>query len=48
MLDCYKLARYYRRHPDEFLSLPVSAIQRHMMWTSKLIEATEPREDEQQ
>jgi hypothetical protein len=40
ILDCYRLAKYYGRPPDEFLSLPVSKINNHMMWTAKLIEAS--------
>ena len=39
ILNCYRLAKYYSRPPDEFLNLPVSQIQRHLTWTLKLIEA---------
>jgi hypothetical protein len=46
ILDCYRLAKYYGRHPDDFLTLPLSSIRRHMRWTSKLIEVTNPPEDE--
>ncbi len=38
VLDCYRLAKYYSRDPDEFLNKPMSVVQRHMRWTSKLIE----------
>jgi hypothetical protein len=47
ILNCYRLAKYYNRHPDEFLSQPVSAILRHQFWTSKLLERTQPDEDEE-
>jgi hypothetical protein len=47
ILDCYRLAKYYSRDPDDFLSKPLSAIQRHMKWTSKLIEIQNPTEDDQ-
>jgi hypothetical protein len=46
ILDCYRLAKYYGRPPDEFLNLPVSKINNHMMWTAKLIEASRSLEDE--
>lgn len=46
VLDCYRLAKYYGRAPDEFLSMSLSKIQKHMMWTSKLIEATRQSEDD--
>ncbi len=47
VLDCYRLAKYYGRNPDEFLAKPLSAIQRHIYWTGKLIEAqVKQREDE--
>jgi len=35
--DCYWLARYYGRHPDEFLSLPMSEVFRHIHYTNRLI-----------
>lgn len=38
ILNCYRLAKYYNRDPDEFLSKPLSKVRRHMAWTSKLIE----------
>ena len=38
ILDCYRLAKYYGRNPDEFLKLPLSEVQRHMAWTGRLVE----------
>jgi hypothetical protein len=46
ILDCYRLAKYYGRDPDDFLSKPLSAIRRHMNWTAKLIETTRPPPEE--
>jgi hypothetical protein len=36
ILDCYRLARFYNVEPDLWLAKPLSAIRRHMVWTSKL------------
>ena len=38
ILDCYSLAKEYGRHPNEFLNLPITEIDRHRAWTSKLIQ----------
>ena len=46
ILDCYRLAKHYSRDPDEFLNKPISAIQRHMKWTAKLIEIQHPQDEE--
>jgi hypothetical protein len=46
ILDCYRLAKYYGRPPDEFLTLPLSKVNRHMMWTAKLIEMSREQEDD--
>ena len=46
ILDCYRLAKYYGRPPDEFLGLPVSRIQNHMRWTSKLIELQQAQQED--
>jgi len=46
ILNCYRLAKYYHRHPDEFLSKPLSVILRHQVWTNRLLEKTAPDEDE--
>lgn len=46
ILDCYRLAKYYGRDPDDFLHKPLSTIQRHMKWTAKLIEAQRSQEDD--
>lgn len=46
ILDCYRLAKYYGLDPDHFLNKPLSAIQRHMKWTAKLIETQQPQEEE--
>jgi len=35
-LDCYRLARFYSVEPDLWLAKPLSAIRRHMKWTSVL------------
>lgn len=46
ILDCYRLAKIYGRDPDDFLSKPLSAIQRHMKWTDKLNQIQNPDEDD--
>ncbi len=45
-MDCYFLAKYYNRDPDEFLNKSITSIQRHLHWTSKMIKETQPQEDE--
>jgi hypothetical protein len=45
ILDCYRLAKFYGRHPDEFLSLPISAIRRHMNFTAQLLAELHPEEE---
>lgn len=46
VLDCYRLAKYYGLDPDLFLNKPLSAIQRHMKWTAKLIETQQARDND--
>lgn len=46
ILDCYRLAKYYHRNPEEFLNLPFSQLMRHRLWTSKLLERQEEAEDD--
>lgn len=46
ILDCYRLAKHYGQDPDIFLKKSLSAIKRHMKWTSKLIEIQNPQDDE--
>jgi hypothetical protein len=36
-LTCYRLAKLYGCHPNEFLGLPVSEIQRHIYWTNTML-----------
>jgi hypothetical protein len=43
VLNCYRLAKFYGRNPDEFLGLPLSEIGHHMMWTDRLIETLTPQ-----
>jgi len=38
VMACYRLAKFYGRHPNEFLSKPFSEVRRHMHWTNQLIE----------
>ena len=45
ILDCYRLAKYYGRDPDEFLNKPISIVQRHLKWTGKLIELQQEQEE---
>jgi hypothetical protein len=44
VLACYKLARFYSCHPNEFLSEPFSALARHLAMTDKLLEAVTPHD----
>lgn len=46
VLDCYRLAKYYHISPAEFLRMPLSELNLHRKWTGKLIELTEPPEDD--
>jgi hypothetical protein len=46
ILDCYRLAKYYSRNPQEFLDMPLTDIMKHMHWTGKLVEATAPKDDD--
>lgn len=46
ILDCYRLAKYYGRPPDEFLTLPLSQVNKHMKWTAKLIEIARESDDD--
>jgi hypothetical protein len=39
ILNCYRLADRYHQNPELFLDMPVSAVERHIDWTIKLIEA---------
>jgi hypothetical protein len=45
IFDCYQLAEYYHINPDEFLRMPISRVQWHRLWTTKLIEKTRMDED---
>jgi hypothetical protein len=45
ILACYKLAKFYCRHPNEFLNEPISAIVRHVAMTNKLLEQLAPPEE---
>lgn len=45
VLDCYRLAKFYGRDPDDFLDKPISAIQRHMKWTAQLIETQQQQDN---
>jgi len=47
VLDCYRLAKYYGRDPDDFLAKPLSRIQSHMKYTSMLMEQQRSSEDEE-
>jgi hypothetical protein len=40
------LAEYYHINPDEFLRMPISRVQLHRLWTSKLIEKTHLDEED--
>lgn len=46
ILDCYRLAKYYSRDPEEFLNKPLSEVTRHLQWTSILIERQRPPEEQ--
>jgi hypothetical protein len=48
ILDCYRLAKYYGRNPEEFLSLPVSRLLQHLKWTGRLEQARREAAAEQQ
>jgi hypothetical protein len=40
------MARFYSRPPAEFLAMPLSEVERHMVWTDRLlvnIETMRPR-----
>lgn len=37
ILDCYRLARHYHCSPIEFLNLPITEVQQHVHFTSRLI-----------
>jgi len=39
--DCYWLAHFYKRDPDEFLAKSVSALLRHIEHTNRLMEQME-------
>jgi hypothetical protein len=38
ILDCYRLAKFYAVDPETFLRCPMSILNRHIMWTDRLIE----------
>ena len=46
ILDCYRLAKFYGRNPQEFLDMSVSQIGRHLSWTAKLVELMKPPEED--
>jgi len=37
ILSCYRLAKFYGCHPDQFLRLTASEIRRHEQWTNRLL-----------
>jgi len=39
IMNCYRLADRFHQNPEVFLSLPVSAIDRHMYYLVRLIDA---------
>jgi hypothetical protein len=45
ILDCYRLAKFYGRDPDDFLRKPVSVIKRHMQWTILLQQKQTPPDE---
>jgi len=47
ILDCYRLAKYFCRDPDDFLNKPLSSIQRHMKWITQLMAETQKPDDEE-
>jgi hypothetical protein len=38
ILDCYRLGKYYGVDPSIFLAKPLGELDRHVMWTDRLIE----------
>jgi hypothetical protein len=36
ILDCYRLARWYRQNPEIFLAMPLSQVRLHMERTLRL------------
>lgn len=46
VLDCYRLAKFYSRNPQEFLDMSISQVGRHLVWTAKLVEAMRPEEED--
>jgi hypothetical protein len=36
ILDCYRLARWYRQSPDVFLNMPLSEVRLHLIRTLQL------------
>jgi hypothetical protein len=36
VLDCYRLARWYRQNPEVFLAMPMSQVRLHMEHTLRL------------
>jgi hypothetical protein len=47
ILDCYRLAKQYGIDPDIFLNKSLSAIQRHIAWTAKLMETQNPSDGDE-
>jgi hypothetical protein len=41
ILNCYRLAKFYSRHPNEFLALPLDEVERHIQWTDRMLAASE-------
>lgn len=46
VLHCYRLAKFYGRHPREFLGLTVEEIGQHMFWTERLAETMSGKQTE--
>ena len=51
MLDCYRLARWYRQSPELFLAMPISEMRLHLERTLQLarimrLEASDDGDDE--
>jgi hypothetical protein len=36
IIDCYRLANWYKQHPDVFLSIPLSEVRLHIRRTAQL------------
>lgn len=43
ILNCYRLAKFYSRHPREFLELTLEEVDMHMRMTDKLLATSDRR-----